>query len=170
MRLLKSTILAMLATSVLVAGAFADSDKTDADAKAADIESLRQADIACSATAEAQELDKLVAYFLDDALFMAPNAPALKGKAAIREVLSHFFEIPGFSIKWQPTYVEISSSGDLGYTIGTNVMTFDGPDGKPIVDNGKYTTIWKKDADGTWKVAVDMFNTNMPLPTAEKEE
>ena len=167
---LRQLLLSLFATFTFVALACSDSDKTDADTKAADIESLRQADIACSATAEAQELDKLVAYFLDDALFMAPNAPALKGKAAIREVLSHFFEIPGFSIKWQPTYVEISSSGDLGYTIGTNVMTFDGPDGKPIVDNGKYTTIWKKDADGTWKVAVDMFNTNMPLPTAEDED
>ena len=167
---MKFTLLAMLAILATMAMVWADSNGADADAKAADIESLRQAAIALLATAEAQELDKLVAYFLDDALFMAPNAPALKGKAAIREVLSHFFEIPGFSIKWQPTYVEISSSGDLGYTIGTNVMTFDGPNGKPIVDNGKYTTIWKKDADGTWKVAVDMFNTNMPLPTAEKEE
>ena len=166
---LRQLLLALFATFTFVALACADSHNSGTDMKAAK-EALRQADIAWSATAEAQELDKLVAYFLDDALFMAPNAPALKGKAAIREVLSHFFEIPGFSIKWQPTYVEISSSGDLAYTIGTNVMTFEGPDGKPIVDNGKYTTIWKKDADGTWKVAVDMFNTNMPLPTAENED
>jgi ketosteroid isomerase-like protein len=33
-----------------------------------------------------------------------------------------------------------------------------------IMDDGKYSTVWKKQADGSWKLAVDMFNSNTPLP------
>jgi len=33
---------------------------------------------------------------------------------------------------------------------------------QPVVDNGKYLTVWKKQADGSWKVLFDMFNTDMP--------
>jgi ketosteroid isomerase-like protein len=35
----------------------------------------------------------------------------------------------------------------------------DGPDG-PISIDGKYMTVWKKQSDGTWRVAADMFNAN----------
>jgi hypothetical protein len=37
-----------------------------------------------------------------------------------------------------------------------------------IVDNGKYMTVWKKDLDGSWKIAADMFNTSLPLPAMEE--
>jgi ketosteroid isomerase-like protein len=41
---------------------------------------------------------------------------------------------------------------------------FTAPDGKMVMDDGKYATVWKKQVDGSWKLAVDMFNSNMPLP------
>src|SRR6266550_3141383 len=36
--------------------------------------------------------------------------------------------------------------------------------GKPSVDRGKYVAVWKKQADGNWKVALDIWNTDLPLP------
>jgi ketosteroid isomerase-like protein len=35
--------------------------------------------------------------------------------------------------------------------------------GSPMKDSGKYMTVWRKQADGSWKVVADMFNTNMPM-------
>ena len=55
---------------------------------------------------------------------------------------------------------DISSSGDLGYTYGTFEFRSKDKDGKPTVDYGKYTSIWKKQADGSWKVALDMGNSS----------
>jgi len=53
-------------------------------------------------------------------------------------------------------------------SFGTYELSFDGPGGVRIVDNGKYMTVWKKGTDGSWKVAADMFNTSLPLPTMEE--
>ena len=62
------------------------------------------------------------------------------------------------------TASEAARSGEIGYSIGTYHVMFTGPDGKMIMDDGKYSTVWKKQADGSWKLAVDMFNSNTPLP------
>ena len=61
---------------------------------------------------------------------------------------------------------EVSSGADLGYTIGTYHMTLPGSDGSLDAIDGKYLTIWKRQSDGKWKVAVDMFNTNGPPVSA----
>jgi ketosteroid isomerase-like protein len=74
-----------------------------------------------------------------------------------------------FSIAWQPTKVEAARSGDIGYSVGTYHVMFTGPDKKMIMDDGKYSTVWKKQADGSWKLAVDMFNSNTPLPAPPAE-
>ncbi len=42
-------------------------------------------------------------------------------------------------------------------------MSFNDPSGKMISDKGKYVTVWKKQADGSWKVMLDIFNTDLPM-------
>ena len=51
--------------------------------------------------------------------------------------------------------------------MGAYEMSFNDPAGKPVSDKGKYVTIWVKQQDGKWKVAVDMFNSDLPAPGAE---
>ena len=36
--------------------------------------------------------------------------------------------------------------------------------GKTISDKGKYLTVWKKEADDTWKVLLDTYNSDLPNP------
>jgi ketosteroid isomerase-like protein len=55
---------------------------------------------------------------------------------------------------------DISASGDLGYTYGTYEFRAVGKDGNPVVEHGKYTSIWKKQRDGSWKVVLDMGNAS----------
>jgi ketosteroid isomerase-like protein len=57
-----------------------------------------------------------------------------------------------------------AQSGDLGYTQGTETYTITDPKtGKPMSDRGKWLTIRKKQADGTWKIVQDAWNSDMPL-------
>ncbi len=60
----------------------------------------------------------------------------------------------------------MAASGDIGYTIGTFELTA-AQDGTAMRTEGKYVTIWHKQADGSWPVMVDCFNTNGPPPAAE---
>jgi len=57
----------------------------------------------------------------------------------------------GGSLSWEPTFVEASASGDLGYTLGNWVYT--APDS--AVSKGYYISIWKKQADDKWKYVFD---------------
>ena len=51
-----------------------------------------------------------------------------------------------------------SAAGDLGYTLGTWQSTHYNEAGKGQVTTGKYVTIWRKQADGSWKVVFDGGN------------
>lgn len=134
------------------------------DTRAVDEAALREADVAWSKASETGQVDPYVVYLLDDAVVLGPNEPIANGKESIRKMVAEMFAMPGFGIKWQPTKVEVARSGDIGYSIGTYELSMNGPKGKPMADRGKYATIWKKQADGSWKVAVDMFNSDMPMP------
>jgi len=51
-----------------------------------------------------------------------------------------------------------SEAGDLGYTLGTWRSTRYNDAGRGHVSTGKYVTIWRKQADGSWKVVFDGGN------------
>jgi len=72
------------------------------------------------------------------------------------------FQTPGFSVRWQPTKVEVARSSDIGCVYGTYEMTMNDPAGKPMTDHGKYVESWRKQADGSWKWIVDTFNSDLP--------
>lgn len=98
---------------------------------------------------------------MEDATLLPPDAPLAEGREAIRGVIEMLEGMPGFSVSWAPVAADVGSGGDLGYTRGTYEMTMDGPDG-PMTIVGKYLTIWKKRADGTWMMTADMFNADAP--------
>ncbi len=127
---------------------------------------LMQADVTWASAATNKEMDQFYASILEDAVLLAPNAPIAKGP----DSFGMLFALPAVALNWHPVSANVAGSGDLGYTYGTYELSFDGPGGERIVDNGKYMTVWKKAADGSWKVVADMFNTSLPLPTMEEAE
>jgi ketosteroid isomerase-like protein len=109
--------------------------------------------------------DAFVDQLVDNASLLPPGAPLAQGKEAVRTVISELEAMPGFSVTWGPDAAEVGSGGDLGFTIGSYEMKMEGPEGPMMID-GKYITIWKKQSDGTWRVTADMFNANGP-PTPQ---
>jgi uncharacterized protein (TIGR02246 family) len=103
---------------------------------------------------------KIFKHWAEDAVMMSPGQPALKGKNAIREMVMGSFKIPGFKISWEPQRVEVSQSGDMAYMIEENQITVNDSLDNPIVNKNKALTVWKKQADGSWKNVVDMWNAN----------
>jgi ketosteroid isomerase-like protein len=73
---------------------------------------------------------------------------------------------PPITLNWEPVYADVSRAGDLGYTTGPYWLTFQGPEHRPT-QYGYYFSIWKKQADGHWKVAVDLgVETPAPAQTS----
>ena len=65
---------------------------------------------------------------------------------------------------WEPVYADLSSAGDLGYTTGP--FTYSPSPEEPPVVHGNYFSFWKKQADGSWKVVIDIGTLNPPPPSA----
>ena len=151
----------LVCTLAVVAFGCSGMQKTDADTREADLAALLEADKSWAESDANKMMENFYDYVLSDAIILAPHAPIAEGEDCFA-IFEKMYALPGFSLNWQATSSEVSSSGDLGYTIGTYELSFDGPDEAPIVDSGKYITVWKKQTDGAWKVAVDMFNTNLP--------
>jgi ketosteroid isomerase-like protein len=103
--------------------------------------------------------DAFVAHFADDGVEIE-NGGGFSSKA---DMLKEGPWPPDFSLSWTPAKAEMAASGDLGYTYGNYVLKSKDKDGKPVTQYGKYTSIWKKQKDGSWKVAVDMGNSS-PAP------
>lgn len=138
----------------------------DTDTRAADEAALRKLDDEWSKAAGAKDLEKTVSYYTDDALVMPANSPVLQGKDAARAMWKAMFNVPGFGGGWKASRVEVSKSGDLGWTTGPYEITETDASGKPMTDKGKYLAVWKKQADGSWKCVADMFNSDLPPAAA----
>ena len=95
-----------------------------------------------------------------DGLFMPTGAPPVEGPAAIREAWAGLLAIPGISMSFGPTRIEVAESGDVAIDIGTYSLSFDDGNGGRVEDEGKYVIAWRK-IDGEWKVTADIFNTNL---------
>lgn len=129
---------------------------TDADRSA-----INALDQEFARLARAHALDTLVNnYYTEDAIVLAPNAPAATGRAAILALLSTYPPFSDFQLRTE----EINGAGTTGWVRGRYSMVMAPPGAAAIPDSGKYLEIWHKQADGTWKVIRDMFNSDVPLP------
>lgn len=110
------------------------------------------------------DLNKFLSYYAADASVYPQGMPIATGSDAIRDAMTKMTSMPGFALQWSATKAEVSASGDLGYTTGAFQMTTNDAAGKPLSEKGKYVTVWKKQSNGQWKVADDIFNADAPPP------
>jgi ketosteroid isomerase-like protein len=100
-----------------------------------------------------------MSYYAEDAVELPDGAPAIAGKSNIAKGMG-FLDDKNNKLTWSAVGADIASSGDLGYTWGNYEFSSKDKDGIQHVERGKYTTVWKKQADGSWIVALDMGNKN----------
>ena len=107
-----------------------------------------------------QEFAKLAAEkgIHDAFLFYAAEDAVLKrrsliiGKTAIDK---HLEKSTSKNLSWSPDFIDVSASGDLGYTYGKYVYKYTDSIGNPLEDTGIFHTVWKRQADGSWKFVWD---------------
>jgi len=105
-----------------------------------------------------------VAGFTDDGVQMPPGFPANAGTAAIRAWAQGFlaqFDV-GFDIS--PNEVQVVSP-DWAFESGTwEIALTPKGGGEPMRDAGKHITVYQRQADGTWAMARDIWNSSNPPP------
>ena len=94
-----------------------------------------------------RDLKAFAAHVSPEAVFFSDTA-ALRGKEAVLEGWRKFFAGPDAPFSWRPETIEVLASGKLALSSGP----VHNPEGKQI---GTFTSIWRRDADGSWRVIFD---------------
>ena len=121
----------------------------------------RDAEWAAAASA-GRDVDRILSYWTEDAVVMPPGMPSIAGKAALREYVEASMQIPGFKITWTSKDVTFSPDGNLAYMFSRNALTIP-VEGVPVTTEGRAVTIWRREPDGEWRCAVDIWNAE-PAP------
>ena len=150
-------------TALLLLLIAAISSAKDQNKPLAEADLLRQLEANFAADVAKHGHDAFLTYFADDGVEVVDGG-GFNTKDEMRK------QPPwpdGTTLTWTPVKAEMAASGDLGYTYGSYVYTAKNKEGKLVANYGKYTSIWKKQKDGQWKVVVDMGNSS-PDPKAGK--
>ncbi len=109
---------------------------------------------------QARDTAAVSRHYAEDAVVMMPNEPAWVGGPRIHEAMVAFAQ--QFALK-DPKIATTSLllSGDLAVETGTFEWTLQPKTGKAVQDKGKYMTVWKKQADGSWKIVRDINNSDL---------
>jgi ketosteroid isomerase-like protein len=92
-------------------------------------------------------------WFADDSVALNNGASPIIGKVAIAK--SANWSPKDYQLTWTTTDAQMGPSGDMGYTWGHFEGHSKDAAGNPVTTTGRYITVWRKQADGSWKVALD---------------
>ncbi|WP_183114754.1 YybH family protein [Flagellimonas pelagia] len=93
-------------------------------------------------------------YCANDVVMMRNNK-LVKGKDGLKAYFSHQTSSSNFKLSWKPDFVDVSSSGDLGYTYGKYQLTYKDSTGAQVQNTGIFHTVWKRQPDQSWKFVWD---------------
>jgi len=125
------------------------------DTRAADEAAIRAADADFAKFAAAKDLDKCMSSYADDAVVFAAGAPAFVGKDNVRKFIQGMLAAPSMQVSFTDQKVEVARSGDLAVDSGAFQATVTDKKGKATTSNGRFLLVWKKQADGSWKIIAD---------------
>lgn len=97
----------------------------------------------------AEGVEGWVRYFATDGSLIRPGR-LVTGHDAIREAMA-FLNDTSIALLWEPTAADVGAAGDLGYVLGRYELRR----GAQTVVVGTYLTVWKRQADGSWKAVLD---------------
>lgn len=119
----------------------------------------------------AEDAATIASFYAEDAVVLPPGSPRTEGQANIEAMFAAWFEqIPpmeGFTLTSDD--VQLSSSGELAYEVGTYTSRGTTPDGQAYDETGKYLAVWEN-TGGEWKMVADQWSEDAPKLAGEGAE
>lgn len=156
---MRSTRILLAATAAVLLACTARVEvETDDSADIAAINAVREMEVTSALSG-----DMSMSYVADDVVIMPPNEPQVVGIEAARAWSEAFMNTMTIeSMEYDPT--EITVSGDWAIEHYTGRMTVKMSDAEePMTESVKGLHVYRKGADGTWKMAMDVWNSSTPM-------
>jgi ketosteroid isomerase-like protein/predicted ester cyclase len=99
-------------------------------------------------------------YYAEGAEVVGSHGEAMRGRNAILQWFERFPPIE----QWKLSDIEIDGAGEVAYVRGSYTMRLAGKAKLPF-DSGRYLEVWRKQADGTWKVIRHAFSSEVASRT-----
>ena len=106
----------------------------------------------------AKDAEAAAMLYTEDASLLPPNEPIVTGRKNIQEYWQGLIDAGIVDVS--VSTIATGSDGDLGYEIGHYHLVLRQPDGTEMVDDGKYTEVLRRGADGTWKSIYGMWSAD----------
>lgn len=116
---------------------------------------IRAAERALEAALESADPTAWVYAYTEDAMFVAPGAPAVQGRDALLDMARKMKPLSSVSI--EPLRTE--GSGNLAYVYGQASWVNGRPPNLGAGVNLRLVIVWRKEADGLWRVAHEILNS-----------
>jgi ketosteroid isomerase-like protein len=127
---------------------------------------VRKADADWAEAARTASVEAWMAFYAADAVILMPNDQLISDKELIRHSVSRLLALPHLSIAWIPIKVKVVGSAGQALVMEDYELRFGDSRGAPVSDRGRRLEIWRKQADGTWKCVVDIWNSDEPIAAA----
>jgi ketosteroid isomerase-like protein len=136
---------------------------------AADVDAAKRAiklaDLELAKAVADRSLQDFISLVDQDAIFFGRDIS--RGKDSVSKAWLPFFTDRNLFLKWHPNEVYVSSSADLGYSIGEYGRIGKDKSGNPETATGTYVSIWRKQPDGHWKIVLDIGTPGTPKPKTQ---
>jgi uncharacterized protein (TIGR02246 family) len=99
--------------------------------------------------------------YTEDGRVLPPNSDVVQGRSAIEGFVAEFLAM-GASISFD--LLGAHESPDLCAVVGRYELEFRPEGAPPQKDSGKFIEVWRRQPDGSWLMAEDIFNSSLPAP------
>ncbi len=89
-------------------------------------------------------------YAAEDAVLMRNDKLVIGKKNLAVQFENQASKLMDENLSWKPDFVDVSASGDLGYTYGHFTYSYTDSTGTIMESSGVFHTVWKRQADGSW--------------------
>jgi ketosteroid isomerase-like protein len=161
-RLRRGPAVCLLLLAVCVVGVVAGacrSDRAGPEANAQVVQAIKDHEDQFFAAMRRGDVDAMVEVYTDDAISLAPGAPLVRGKAALREFWTRYLQDTA-SVDVDHETVVLEHRDDLLYEVSTYVQTIHWKNGKVTEDRGKWLTVKKQQPDGSWKTHIGAWSSD----------
>jgi uncharacterized protein (TIGR02246 family) len=108
------------------------------------------------------QAQKAAEFYAEDASLLPHDAPRLDDRAAIVAYWQAAVDAKASDLSINIR--EVETAGDYAFESGEASFTIQSTEGTPVKETIKYLAIWKKTANGEWRIYRDIWNSSNPAP------
>jgi uncharacterized protein (TIGR02246 family) len=102
----------------------------------------------------------LASLYAEKGRFLPPGMQPCEGSAEIRTAMQQLLDMGASSLDLEP--LDVREAGNMTIEYGRYMLGIEPEGGEAMTQVGKYVVVHETQADGSTKIALDIFNANTP--------